>query len=118
MIILNSPYLVKEIIDKRSVSSSNRPKSIILDKLIPRNMNLGAGRFGEFYFFPVQLYCCYFSTTANETWRVLRKASAQLLNADNFRSFKDYQYAEATQLMWDLAHNPTVRLSYNSIKRS
>ncbi|KAF9456359.1 cytochrome P450 [Collybia nuda] len=97
MIILNNPTLVKEIIDKRSLSSSNRPKSIILDKLIPHNMNLGAGRF------------------ANETWRVLRKSSAQLLNADNFRNFKDYQYAEATQLMWDLAQNPTEW--YNHIHR-
>jgi hypothetical protein len=52
VIVLNSPYGVREVIDKRSLSSSNRPKSIISDMIIPRGMNLGSGRFGECYKIP------------------------------------------------------------------
>ncbi|KIJ12423.1 hypothetical protein PAXINDRAFT_137082 [Paxillus involutus ATCC 200175] len=88
IIVLNSPSGVRDIIDKRSLSSSNRPPSIISDMIIPENMNLGSGRY------------------ANETWRTLRKATAQLLSLENFKQFEGCLHAETSQLMWDLSRNP------------
>ncbi|KAG1782228.1 cytochrome P450 [Suillus placidus] len=88
VIVLNSPYSVREVIDKRSLSCSNRPKSIISDMIIPRGMNLGSGRF------------------ANETWKSLRKTTAQLLSPENFNKFIGCQHSEAIQLALDLAHDP------------
>ena len=46
VIVLNSPSALKEVIDKRSASSSNRPKSILADMISPHNMNLGTGQYG------------------------------------------------------------------------
>ncbi|KAH7886506.1 cytochrome P450 [Phlebopus sp. FC_14] len=88
IIVLHSPSGVREIIDKRSLSSSNRPLSIISEMIIAENMNLGSGRF------------------ANETWRTLRKAVAQLLSPENFKQFEECVHAEASQLMWDLSRDP------------
>lgn len=47
IIVINTPTLVREVIDKRSLSSANRPKSILADMITPNNMNMGTGRFGE-----------------------------------------------------------------------
>ncbi|TFK38294.1 cytochrome P450 [Crucibulum laeve] len=88
IIVINSPTLVRELIDKRSASTSNRPKSILADMITPHNMNMGTGHL------------------ANSTWKSMRKASAQLLSNENMRALGDYQRAEATQLMWELAHVP------------
>jgi hypothetical protein len=48
IIVLNSPTIVKEVIDIRSASSSNRPKSILADMITPHNMNMGTGHLGMF----------------------------------------------------------------------
>ncbi|KAE9398628.1 cytochrome P450 [Gymnopus androsaceus JB14] len=45
IIVLSSPTAMHKIIDVRSTSSSNRPKSIIADMITPNNMNMGTGRF-------------------------------------------------------------------------
>ncbi|KII83911.1 hypothetical protein PLICRDRAFT_118622 [Plicaturopsis crispa FD-325 SS-3] len=88
VIVLNTPTAVKELIDKRSIATSNRPKSILADMITPHNLNIGTGHY------------------ANETWKVLRKASTQLLSNENIRSLQPYQHAEATQLMWDFSRDP------------
>jgi hypothetical protein len=54
MIVLNSPTAFKELIDKRSISNSSRPKSIIADMLAPHNVNFGISRYGVSN--PVHLY--------------------------------------------------------------
>ncbi|KIK00846.1 hypothetical protein K443DRAFT_678870 [Laccaria amethystina LaAM-08-1] len=88
IIVLNSPTIVKEVIDIRSASSSNRPKSILADMITPHNMNMGTGHL------------------ANTTWKSMRKATAQLLNAESIRRLGYFQKAESCQLMWELAHMP------------
>ncbi|EIN06384.1 cytochrome P450 [Punctularia strigosozonata HHB-11173 SS5] len=90
MIILNSPTAVEEIIEKRSLSSASRPASIIADMLTPDNMNFGT------------CHC------ADEQWKHMRKAATRLLNNENMNKFRPLQHAEATQLMWDFAHDPEV----------
>ena len=54
------------------------------------------------------------SVSANETWKVLRKATTQALNNENMQKNQNYMQAESAQLMFDLAHTPEVciRLSY------
>jgi hypothetical protein len=47
MIVINTPTLFREVIEKRAKSTSNRPGSILTDMLTPDNMNLGTGRYGE-----------------------------------------------------------------------
>ncbi|KAF8889650.1 cytochrome P450 [Infundibulicybe gibba] len=94
IIVISSPTHFHELIDKRSVSSSNRPKSILADMITPNNMNMGTGRF------------------ANSTWKSMRRASAQLLNNENMRRLSEYQRAEATQLMWELSHQPDEWFSH------
>ena len=49
IIVLNSPTLVKEVYEKYSHSSSNRPQSTIHDMLIPDRMNPGTTRYGGIY---------------------------------------------------------------------
>jgi hypothetical protein len=49
IIVLNSPTAVKEIIDKRGATSSNRPASVISDIITPDNLNLGSGRYGKYF---------------------------------------------------------------------
>lgn len=46
IIVINTPTLVREVIDKNGLSSINRPKSILADMITPDNMNMGTGRFG------------------------------------------------------------------------
>ena len=49
IIVLNTPSMMKEVIEKRNASSSNRPKSILADMITPKNMNMGTGRFGWYF---------------------------------------------------------------------
>lgn len=88
MIVLNSPSAIKEIIDKNGAASSNRPHSILADMICPDNNNLGTGRF------------------ANDTWKVLRKATAQCLSNDALTKHRDLLQAESAQLIYDMATTP------------
>jgi len=47
LIVLNSPSIMKEVIDRRSSSSSNRPKSIVSDLMVPSSTHLGLVVEGE-----------------------------------------------------------------------
>lgn len=46
IIVLSSPSAVKELIDNRSSSTSDRPTSIITDMIIPNGTNIGAAKCG------------------------------------------------------------------------
>ncbi|KAJ7438340.1 cytochrome P450 [Mycena latifolia] len=88
IIVLNSPTVVKEVIDKRGATSCNRPASVISDIITPDNLNLGSGRY------------------ANDTWKTLRKAAVHMLRPENMDTFKSFQRAEAAQLMWEMSTTP------------
>ncbi|KAF9493031.1 hypothetical protein BDN71DRAFT_1450880 [Pleurotus eryngii] len=44
IIVVNSPSKVQDVLDKHSLSSSNRPMSTLADMVTPNNMNMGTGR--------------------------------------------------------------------------
>jgi cytochrome P450 len=88
MIVIHSPSLMKEVIDKRANTTSNRPKSIIADMIVPGGMNMGLVR----------------HTT--ETWKSMRKASNFLLGPESIRKTAPYRHAEAAQLMGELVNQP------------
>lgn len=46
IVVINSPTMVKELIDKRGAATCNRPASIIADMVIPNNLNIGSGQHG------------------------------------------------------------------------
>lgn len=50
-----------------------------------------------------------FVHAANETWKSMRKASAQALSPEHIKKMGPYQFAEATQLMNDFLLSPDVR---------
>ncbi|PFH48833.1 hypothetical protein AMATHDRAFT_5417 [Amanita thiersii Skay4041] len=88
IIVLNSPTLVREVFDKRAMSNSNRPKSIIANMIVPDGMNMGISRF------------------ADDTWKVFRKATNQLLSNEGMKRLAGYQEAEVSQLIWQFANQP------------
>ncbi|KIK56965.1 hypothetical protein GYMLUDRAFT_247492 [Collybiopsis luxurians FD-317 M1] len=90
IIVINTPTLVHKLFDLKSVSSSNRPKSIIAGMIAPNNVHMATGRY------------------ANDTWKSSRKAAAYALSPESVKTRSAYQYAEATQLMNDLLHSPEL----------
>ncbi|KAF5373394.1 hypothetical protein D9757_009758 [Collybiopsis confluens] len=88
IIVLNSPSAIREIIDKRNVASSNRPRTMIGERLVPNEANFGM------------------SKLADEKWKACRKAANALLHSDNLKKFTNLQTAETHQLLWDFYHTP------------
>ena len=41
IIVLNTPTAIKDVIERKSISTSNRPESHIADMIIPNNENFG-----------------------------------------------------------------------------
>jgi cytochrome P450 len=106
MIVLNSPSIVREVVDKRSMSTANRPKSIIADMITPHNMNLGTAHYGLSSINLLASILIFVS--ANETWKVLRKAAMFMLSKTYLKQYEDLQIAEARQLVWNFADDPQV----------
>ena len=50
VIILNSATAIRNVIDKRSLSSAGRPHAITLEYLTPNNSNMATNAFGQFRF--------------------------------------------------------------------
>ncbi|KAF8835283.1 cytochrome P450 [Paxillus ammoniavirescens] len=92
IIVLNSPTAVKELIDKRSLLTANRPGSLIAD-MITGGLNMGAAR------------------CPDKIWKTLRRAAVAMLNTHNLENFKPVLRAEASQLMLDILRNPEVSVS-------
>ncbi|KAG1782232.1 cytochrome P450 [Suillus placidus] len=88
IIVLSSPSAVKELIDKRSSSTSNRPTSIITEMIIPDGTNMGAAK------------------CVNDTWLKMRKAANRMLSPANSDKIKQIQLAEASQLMLEMLRKP------------
>lgn len=49
IIVLNTPSAMKEIFERHSLATSNRPKSIIGEMIHPNSLNLGTSRHGKFF---------------------------------------------------------------------
>ncbi|KIK54949.1 hypothetical protein GYMLUDRAFT_48339 [Collybiopsis luxurians FD-317 M1] len=94
IIVINTPTLVHKVFDLKSVSSSNRPKSIIAGMIAPNNVHMATGRY------------------ANDTWKSSRKEAAYALSPESVKTRSAYQYAEVTQLMNDLLHSPELRFDH------
>jgi hypothetical protein len=106
IIIVNTPSGMREVLDKRNSSSSNRPYSWIADQMAPNNINFGTAHKGL-----ISHYCADSLTNgraADSTWWALRKAAGLVLNASTTRKYEDYQYAEVAQLLRDFLHDPEV----------
>ncbi|TFY59192.1 hypothetical protein EVG20_g7882 [Dentipellis fragilis] len=88
IIVINTPTLVKEVFDKRGVSSANRPASTLIDLLRPDGLNFGC------------------SHHADNKWATMRKLAQGLLAKDSVKRFETIQHAETTQTMMDFLHRP------------
>ncbi|KAI9371723.1 cytochrome P450 [Aspergillus egyptiacus] len=96
-VILNSPYMVKQLVDKQSAVYSNRPKSWIADNLVFHNDHL-------------------MFLDPDARWRRGRRLYHKFFNetlCEN--SHHHLQNAEATQLLRDIASTPDKFMSH--IKR-
>ncbi|ESK85932.1 cytochrome p450 [Moniliophthora roreri MCA 2997] len=86
IIVISSMEAAKELMDKRSSITSDRPKNHMVDKITNG----------------LSLVCCRYS----DTWRVLRKAAHAALTSKAVESHLPIQKAEATQVMHDLVKDP------------
>ncbi|CAL1694557.1 unnamed protein product [Somion occarium] len=87
VIVLSSPSLVRECIDLRSATTSDRPSLHILELLYDDNEDLVLARYGP-------------------TWKALRRAAHDILSREACMKHLPIQHAEASQLMYDLLERP------------
>lgn len=88
IIVLSSPYMIKQLIDRQSAVYSDRPKFHIADNLIMHNDHL-------------------MFLNPNSRWRQGRRLYHQFFNeAVCEKSHHNLQNAEASQLLRDLCNNP------------
>ncbi|KAL1753471.1 cytochrome P450 [Schizophyllum commune] len=85
-IVLSSPAALKQVLDKQSADTSDRPQNSVLD-LVTDGWNL---------------FLCRYS----DRWRQLRKAAQTLLAASTVKNYLPIQEAESTQLQFDLLTSP------------
>ncbi|KAL4248918.1 cytochrome P450 family protein [Abortiporus biennis] len=85
-IVVNSPRLVREIFDKRSANTSDRPPMHFVS-VVTDGLNVALARYGP-------------------TWRTLRRAMQQFLSREACERHFPIQQAEATQLMYDMLKAP------------
>ncbi|VDC01456.1 unnamed protein product, partial [Peniophora sp. CBMAI 1063] len=79
IIVLNSRKAATDLLDRRSVIYSDRPKQIVASEMMAAGL-----------FFPLIAY--------NDTWRAMRKASHEALGKAASRAFQEYQTREALVL--------------------
>ncbi|KAJ7444623.1 cytochrome P450 [Mycena galericulata] len=103
-IVLTDAAAVKEIMDKRSATTSDRPSFHVGD-LVTGGLNLGLAHYG--------MHAC--STFGGDTWRVLRRAAHAILTPQAAARHLPIQQAEATQLLHDILCTP--QSFYNHIRR-
>ncbi|KIY51315.1 cytochrome P450 [Fistulina hepatica ATCC 64428] len=89
IIVLNTPSAIRDVIERKSLSTSNRPESHIAAMIIPNNENFGM------------------ATHLHGNWKTLRRVAMYMLKAENMDKYKELQYAEAAQLMYEMMTNPT-----------
>ncbi|KAJ7471393.1 cytochrome P450 [Mycena galericulata] len=94
-VVLTDAAAVKEIMDKRSATTSDRPSNHVGD-LVTGGLHLGFARYGD-------------------TWRTLRRAAHTILTPQATARQLPIQRAEATQLLHDILCTP--QSFYNHIRR-
>ncbi|KAJ7445959.1 cytochrome P450 [Mycena galericulata] len=95
VVVLTDAAAVKEIMDKRSATTSDRP-NIHVGDLVTGGLNLGLAHYGD-------------------TWRTLRRAAHAILTPQATARHLPIQQAEATQLLHDILCTPES--FYNHIRR-
>ncbi|KAJ8078284.1 hypothetical protein PM082_000490 [Marasmius tenuissimus] len=94
-IVITDPSAIKELMDKRSQSTSDRPPNFIADS-VAGGLNMVFARYGD-------------------NWRTLRRTAHAILTPQMSAKHIPIQYAEATQLLFDILRNPDS--FYNHIRR-
>ncbi|KAL1745669.1 cytochrome P450 [Schizophyllum fasciatum] len=85
-IILSSPTAIKDILDRQSAYTADRPENTLFE-LVHEGWNLFLCRYGE-------------------RWRKLRKAAQVLLAPSVVKDYRPLQEAETTQLVFDILNTP------------
>ena len=88
-IVLSSPRLVQELLVARSASTSDRPPNHFIE-ITTGGLNLVLARY-------------------NNDWKLIRRATHDILTREACMNHLPIQRAEATQLMYDLLRQPEVR---------
>ncbi|KAJ7609443.1 cytochrome P450 [Roridomyces roridus] len=86
VIVLTDPNAVKELLEKKSGSTSDRP-AIYIVELVTRGLHVALARYGD-------------------TWRTLRKTAHSILTAQAAERHLPIQQAEAAQLLYDILCTP------------
>ncbi|ETW76168.1 cytochrome P450 monooxygenase 34, partial [Heterobasidion irregulare TC 32-1] len=86
IILLSDPRIARELIDQKSVNTSDRPPSHFVD-LITHGKNMGLARYSQF-------------------WRRCRRLAQTMFTKEACVTYLPIQQAEATQLMYDLLNEP------------
>jgi len=87
LIVLSSPEVVKELLDKRSNIYSSRPNLYISQNLISGGNRMVLMKY-------------------DERWRTIRKMIHSLLNVQAARTYVPYQLLESKQMLNDLLDTP------------
>ncbi|CAL1714231.1 unnamed protein product [Somion occarium] len=87
VVVLSSPSLVRECIDLRSATTSDRPTLHIPKLLYDDNGEMSLARYGP-------------------TWKAMRRAARDILSHEACMKHLPIQHAEAGQLMYDLLEHP------------
>ncbi|KAF7377424.1 Cytochrome P450 [Mycena sanguinolenta] len=91
-VILTDAAAVKELMDKRSGSTVDRPAMHVADR-VTGGLNMGLARY-------------------NESWRTLRRTAHAVLTPQASVRHLPIQQAEASQLLHDILRQPEARLSH------
>ncbi|KAK1233947.1 hypothetical protein PQX77_002868 [Marasmius sp. AFHP31] len=85
-IVITDASAIKELMDKRSQSTSDRPPNFIVES-VADGLNMVLARYGD-------------------KWRTLRRTAHAILTPQMSAKHIPIQYAEATQLLFDILRNP------------
>ncbi|KAG7098107.1 hypothetical protein E1B28_000079 [Marasmius oreades] len=85
-IVISDAAAIKELMDKRSQSTSDRPPNYIVES-VTGGLNLVLARY-------------------TDTWRTLRRTAHSILTPQMSAKHLPIQYAEATQLLYDIIQTP------------
>ncbi|KAI0077958.1 cytochrome P450 [Panus rudis PR-1116 ss-1] len=86
LIILTSPRLVRDLLDKRNATTADRPPMRLVD-MVTSGLHVAFARHGP-------------------TWKSLRRTLQQLVTGEACARHLPLQRAEATQLMYDMLKEP------------
>ncbi|KAK7570068.1 cytochrome P450 [Phyllosticta citricarpa] len=103
MIVLSSAEAAKELLDKRSAMTSDRPDSYV-------GQTIGSGGL-RLLMLVCPLAICV-GWPYGQDWRMIRKLSHQLLNANASRTYVPYQDLESKQMLVDLLDKPANFLEH------